>query len=42
MIHVIVYDNRLLNLVFALLEDGGEQIVMSFVLAFVYPLDWQD
>ena len=39
-IHVILYDNRLLNLIFALLEDGGEQIIMSLILAFVYAIDW--
>lgn len=36
LIHVIVYDNNYLNLSFALLEDGGEQIIMSFILSFVY------
>jgi hypothetical protein len=41
LIHVIVYDNLYLNFIFALLEDGGEQIIMSFTLAFVYAIDWQ-
>lgn len=41
LIHVMVYDNTYLNLTFALLEDGGEQIVMSFILAFVYINDCQ-
>ncbi len=41
LIHVVVYDNRNLNLIFALLEDGGEQIAMSFTLAFVYSIDWK-
>ena len=41
LIHVAVYDNRYLNLLLALLEDGGEQIIMSFILAFVYAIDWQ-
>ena len=26
---------------FALLEDGGEQIIISLILAFVYSIDWQ-
>lgn len=41
LIHVVIYDNRNLNLIFALLEDGGEQIAMSFTLAFVYAIDWK-
>ena len=41
LIHVIVYDNLYLNFIFALFEDGGEQIVMSFTLAFIYAIDWQ-
>lgn len=40
-IHVMVYDDRYLNLIFAVLEDGGEQIIMSCTLAFVYALNWQ-
>lgn len=42
MIHVMIYDDRYLNLIFAVLEDGGEQIIMSCTLAFVYALNWQD
>lgn len=41
LIHVIIYDNLYLNFIFALLEDGGEQIIMSFTLAFIYAIDWQ-
>ena len=40
-IHVAIYDDRYLNLIFAVLEDGGEQIIMSCTLAFVYALNWQ-
>ena len=41
LIHVVVSDNLYFNLIFALLEDGGEQIIMSFALSFVYAIDWQ-
>lgn len=41
LIHVMVYDNTYLNLTFALLEDGGEQIIMSFILAFIYVNNYQ-
>ena len=41
LIHVIVSNNLYFNLIFALLEDGGEQIIMSFALSFVFAIDWQ-
>ena len=41
LMHVMFLDNQYLDLIFALLEDGGEHIVMSFILAFVYKIDWQ-
>ncbi|MEM8722896.1 MAG: hypothetical protein AAGE84_27035 [Cyanobacteria bacterium P01_G01_bin.39] len=41
LMHVIFMDNYYLNVIFALLEDGGEHIVMSFTLAFVYKINWQ-
>lgn len=41
LIHIMVHNNYHLDLIFALLEDGGEHIVMSLVLAFVYTIDWQ-
>ena len=40
-VHAAVDNNRFLYLVFSLLEDGGEHIVMSLTLAFVYGIDWQ-
>ena len=41
LIHVIVSDNLYFNFIFALLEDGGEQIIMSLALSFVYAIDWR-
>ncbi len=41
LIHVVVSDNLYFDFIFALLEDGGEQIIMSFALSFVYAIDWQ-
>ena len=41
LIHVVVSGNFYFNFIFALLEDGGEQIIMSFALSFVYAIDWQ-
>ena len=41
LIHVLLSDNFYFNFIFALLEDGGEQIIMSFALSFVFAIDWQ-
>ncbi|MEL6441457.1 MAG: hypothetical protein AAFQ80_19665 [Cyanobacteria bacterium J06621_8] len=41
LIHVVFTNNRYLDTIFALLEDGGEQIVMSATLAFVYKINWK-
>ena len=41
LIHVVVSNNLYFNFIFALLEDGGEQIIMSFALSFVYAIDWR-
>lgn len=41
LVHAAVDNNPFLYLVFSLLEDGGEHIVMSLTLAFVYGVNWQ-
>ncbi|MEM7594736.1 MAG: hypothetical protein AAF383_25105, partial [Cyanobacteria bacterium P01_A01_bin.83] len=41
LLQVMVNNNELLYSVFSLLEDGGEHLVLSLTLAFVYAIDWQ-
>ena len=41
LIHVLVNQHSALFLIFVLLEDGGEHLILSFVLAFVYKINWQ-
>ena len=40
-VHAALGINPLLDLIFGLLEDGGEHVVMSLTLAFVYGINWQ-
>ncbi|MEM7594404.1 MAG: hypothetical protein AAF383_23335 [Cyanobacteria bacterium P01_A01_bin.83] len=41
LLQVMMNNNAVLYSIFALLEDGGEHIIMSLILAFVYSIDWQ-
>ncbi|MEM8721221.1 MAG: hypothetical protein AAGE84_18300 [Cyanobacteria bacterium P01_G01_bin.39] len=41
LLQVMVSNNDILYSIFSLLEDGGEHIVISLTLAFVYAIDWQ-
>ena len=38
-VHAALDNNRFIYLIFSLLEDGGEHIVMSLTLASVYGID---
>ncbi|MEL6494012.1 MAG: hypothetical protein AAFQ41_02670 [Cyanobacteria bacterium J06623_7] len=42
LVHAGVDNNPLLYLIFSLLKDGGEHIVMSLILGFVYKINWQE
>ena len=41
LVQIALVDDSFLSLVFEVLEDGGEHIVMSIILAFVYAIDWE-
>lgn len=40
-VHAALGINPLLDLIFGLLEDGSEHVVISLTLAFVYGINWQ-